>query len=199
MGKKKKDTRKKRTHQIQLDINKNVDAWLHEWIPVLKTKHKFSEYIRDGLTLMFYFAEWGLSVVSVLAMLGEMREGKRDKMYEVFPHLRTESAEQGITPEPQPTPTTPDNSKEIEELRKSNEQLQKMVEELTELVLSIRLNGGMVMQSTGQGKPKQLTLKQFELPKFEDDDDETQPAIAMTKNTSTSAISNFIGAAMALQ
>jgi hypothetical protein len=94
---KKRDIRKKRQHKFQLDINKSVDNWLHEWIPQLKAQHKFSQYIRDGLTLMFYFAEWGLAVQSVLDLFVQLRNGETDKLFEMFPHLQGRVG-QGVSP-----------------------------------------------------------------------------------------------------
>jgi len=189
--KKKRDNRIKRTHKFQLNINRDIEAWLHEWIPILTKERKFSQYVRDGLSIMIQIAEWGMSATSVLILLSELREGKRDKLYEMFPHLREDT--QPAAPPPQPMPPAPNTT----ELAK-------------EIATQIILQGGadkILMQSTGQQMDsnrtgqgaKMLTQQQFALPTFDDDEAETQEAIAVTKNTTQDSAANFLNAAMALR
>lgn len=99
MKKKQPAKRVKRNHKFQLNINKPFEAWLDEWIPVLKTQKKFSQYVRDGLQLMIQFAEWGMSAASVLSLVGELREGKTDKLFELFPHIQERVVQAAPTPQ----------------------------------------------------------------------------------------------------
>lgn len=179
MGKKKKRRIPVKTgrvvHHFWLNIWNTSEGRLDNEVQELKKQRKFAETVRDGLRLIL-----------------DLRAGSLEVLFELFPHLQERLAGQTTSPTPQPPPT-PDPT--------------ELAKEIAAQIILQGGTGGYMMQSTGQQPDtnrtgqgsKQLTPKQFELPKFEDDDDETQPSIAVTKNTSTSATSNFIAAAMALQ
>jgi len=180
----------KRTHKFQLDIAKEVEAWLDEWIITLKRKKKFSQYIRDGLTIMIYLAEWGIAADSLIEMLRQMREGSKNKMHEMFPHLQEDSTPAPVAVDPTPT-TTPD----IDELKNT-------IRDLTEMVTALTRTGGYTMQSTqpaaGQGM-KKIASPNFALPTFEDEDQETQPAIMVAKSKNNDSAQNFVSALRSMQ
>lgn len=204
------EKRIKRNHKFQLNINRGDELWLHEWIQILTKQRKFSQYVRDGLSLMIYFAEWGITAQSILELIDGFRQGSLMKLFELWPHFRVQFEQgQGNQQDiqPQSVPVVPPNSdtmKEIDELRKSNEQLRQMVEDLTALVLAIKTNNGYLLQSEKPAPaatgPKLLTQQQFALPTFEDDDDETKPApkIATKVNTSLDSSLNLVKQMMGL-
>lgn len=194
--------RKKRQHKFQLDINKDVEAWLHERIPILTKQRKFSQYVRDGLSLMIYFAEWGMTAQAVYDLFCELREGKKGKLYEMFPHLKEEHEQAAPPPAPPPPPDT--------------SALERKIEQLTQLVLerggeSIPNTTNIYPQMSGLGglqkmqpaAPKLATGKalnapQFALPVF-DDDDEQLPTLVTTKGSAPDAGINFLGGIMSLR
>lgn len=160
MGKKKKrDSRIKRTHKFQLNINKGAELWLHEWIPVLTLQRKFSQYVRDGLSLMIHFAEWGITAQSVYDLFIELRAGKIDKLIVMFPHLRERLTGQVTAPAPETPPSA------------SIKALQDQVEQLTQIILQQRLPDELHAAKAQPITGKQLGVgKVIAAPTFVDDD-----------------------------
>ncbi len=88
-----KTVRIKRTHKFQLDIHKDLESWLHEWIPILTQQRKFSQYVRDGLRLMI-----------------DLSAGNVDVLIELFPWVSEKiAAGQGSQ--------SPPNNNELDEIK----------------------------------------------------------------------------------
>lgn len=159
MKKKKPDLRIKRTHSVQLDINKDVENWLHEWIEHLTKQRKFSQYVRDGLRLMI-----------------DLSAGNVDVLVELFPWIRERLTGQGSTP--------PESSSDIQSL-------ENKVEQLTQIILS--QNIGQVMQPSRveQQTGKEIAAPKFDMPVFDDDDDDL-PTLKLSTSSKNEAAGNFL-------
>lgn len=152
-----------------LDAYVQVEYSIMESIAILKSERKFAATMRNALRLII-----------------DLSAGNIDVLLELFPWVKDRlNEEQTTSPTPQPPPI-PD-PKEL----------------AREIATQIILQGGadkILMQSTGQQTDssrtgqgaKMLTQQQFALPTFDDDEAETQPAIAVTKNTGVDSFGNFL-------
>ena len=164
-----KAERRKKNHKFQLNVNKEGELWLHEWIERLTKSRKFSQYVRDGLRLMI-----------------DLSAGNLDVLIELFPWVSERlTAVQPIAPAPV---DNTDILRELQDLRQivlersipdtSNDypQMQKAAPKLT---------------------GKQLAAPQFALPVF--DDDSELPTIITKGSTSVDSSLNFITALQHMQ
>ena len=183
-----KAKRIKRTHKFQLNINKGIESWLHERIPMLKEQKKFSQYVREGLSLMIYFAEWGITAQSVYDLFMELRSGQTNKLFEMFPHLQPNIGQVAPVSQP-PAPDTSELAKEIATqliLRGGKDTLQM-------------IQGGQQPDSnrTGQLTGKPLAAPQFALPNWDEEDD--TPTVIINKSNDMSSAANFVTALRSMQ
>lgn len=172
------------THRFELKLTEPIENDLDRAIQTLKDESKFASTMREALLLK----------ISLI-------EGRVDVLYDQHPHVvqRLASGDVIIQPPlPQaPQQSTPDTTKEMDELRKQNEQLKHMLEDLTTLVTSMRREGGYVMQSqqptAGQGVTGKL-IGGFKpaMPTFDEDDELETQEVKTTKNTTTSGCDNFL-------
>lgn len=82
-----------------LDTKKPDEAWLLENIPALKERRLFSRFIREGVSLMIHFNEWGMKAQEVHDLIASLRAGETEKLLTLFPHLRGKlAAGQGLAP-----------------------------------------------------------------------------------------------------
>lgn len=80
-----------------LDTKKPDEAWLLNAIPTLKERRLFSRFIREGVSLMIHFNEWGMKAQEVHDLIASLRAGETEKLLAMFPHLRGKLANgQGI-------------------------------------------------------------------------------------------------------
>ncbi|MEZ4672594.1 MAG: hypothetical protein R3E39_32235 [Anaerolineae bacterium] len=75
--------------EFWLNTNKPDEQWLLEQIPILKANNQFSRFVRDGLTFCIQLQELKLDVASVYHLLVDLRNGNTDRLFALFPHVRT--------------------------------------------------------------------------------------------------------------
>lgn len=168
-----KAERIKRTHKFQLDINKDVESWLHEWIEHLTKQRKFSQYVRDGLRLMI-----------------DLSAGNLDVLIELFPWVSERLAQgHGATP-PTPQPPPVINQTELAKEIAAQIVLQGGVNPIEMRSTNTVATQEAPKVSTGQGT-KQIPAPNFAMPVFDDDDD-LSTVIVTTKNTNTISTQNFL-------
>ena len=142
-------------HKFWLDITKNTEEWLDEQITQLKQQRAYTEAVRDGLRLIL-----------------DLRAGRLDVLFELFPWVRAEFLDymQALQPA-------------------SDHALQKRLDSLETLLLQ----QGNVPIETG---PKKLLAPQTAPPR-DDDFDDNLLVIKQAKSERESA-RNFLDSAFNL-
>jgi hypothetical protein len=150
-----------------LDMQKEDEFALAETIDKLKQQRTFVRTIRDGVRLIL-----------------DLRAGRVDVLLELFPFVRTAlSGSSGSG-----------NTDEVKALKTMLEQFI-----VTNSAGTTYHMGGLKSLPSGQKQdgPKAMNTKQFDLPRFDDEDD--LDTLIVTKDTSTDSAQNFINSLQRLQ
>lgn len=162
-------------HTFWLDMMNHAEQELSEYIETLKAQRTFVKTVRDGLRLM-----------------RDLREGRVDVLFELFPLLKAEFIA-GVMPKPDNDPS-------------GNEKVQRQLDELKDLLLrsttppmvAAPINGPRPLMMAGAAAtgPKPLGAPTFDLPRFDDDDTDT---LIIAKDTNTDSAQNFLNSMLNLQ
>ena len=165
--------------RMWLDNKRTDEAWLLEQIPVAKKRRLFSQFAREGISLMVFFHDWGLKAQSVFDLITELRAGETGKLFEMFPHIAAKLKQ----------PDTPPN----------NDRLDRM-EGLLEIIAANQKAGITMasqpplpgLQPMTPTTGKQIASPNFALPVFDDDDDELPTLKLATSANRNEASKNFL-------
>jgi hypothetical protein len=152
-----------------LDLLKPDEEQLADQIEHLKTDRSFAGTIRDGIRLIC-----------------DLRQGKLDVLFELFPWVRAEFMEYIQSLQPQKSPAELD--------------LQRQLERLEQLLLkqgNTPIDTPIKMLTNNGSGPKPLQAKKVAAPTFDDDEDDLL-VIRKDKNAGHQSAINFIKSAFAL-
>jgi hypothetical protein len=155
-----------------LDLLKPDEEQLADQIEQLKTDRSFARTIRDGIRLIC-----------------DLRQGKLDVLFELFPWVRAEFMEYIQSLQPQKSPAELDIQQQLERLEQIMLKQGNMLIDTPALVKMLTNNG------TGL-KPLQVT-KTITAPAFDDDDDDLL-VLRKDCNAGNQSAINFIKSAFAL-
>jgi hypothetical protein len=127
-------------YDFWLDMGKEKEAQLADHIELLKNRRRFVQTVRDGIRL-----------------IDDLRQGKLDVLFELFPWVRAEFFKYMQIP-----------------VKKDHVDLEAQLKRLEQLIIAQGLNP--VTQDEAKPPrvaegPKQLQVPQFAAPQFDDDDD----------------------------
>ena len=149
-----------------LDMNKPDEEHLADTIEHLKNERTFASTIRDGIRLVC-----------------DLRAGRMDVLFELFPWVRAEFLEYMQSLQPQPTAIDPDIQQQLQRLEKL------LVEQ-----------GNQPIAPAASSGPKPLNAPRVASPKHDDDtDDVALLKASMRKDMSTDSAENFLKSMMNLQ
>ncbi len=156
-----------------LDLLKPDEGQLADQIELLKNDRSFAGTIRDGIRLIC-----------------DLRQGKLDVLFELFPWVRAEFMEYIQSLQPQKSPAELDIQQQLERLEQLMLKQGNTPIDTPMPVKMLTNNGG------GGPKPLQMT-KSITAPAFDDDDDDLL-VIRKDRNAGNQAAINFIKSAFAL-
>lgn len=156
-----------------LDVTKPADLVLAEEIEAIKAQRRFTQTIRDGIRL-----------------IGDLRAGRLDILFELFPW--TGAAFLTAVTQPASVSAAP-----------NNDELKREIASLRDLILRTNIpTGGAGPVHSPRSlipvskSPKLLSVPQFDLPSFDDDDGDT---LSVHRDTNTDSAQNFLNSMLRLQ
>jgi hypothetical protein len=149
-----------------LDLDKPDHEEVNEIVHTLKQTRAYSKAIRDGLRLIF-----------------DLRAGRLDILFELFPWVRAEFLEYMASAQPQQS----DREMSIE----------KQLARIEELLVNGEPMSSVPDFPNGVGEPKKMTVPQIAAPMLEDDD--ANLLVVSKAKSSGNAAQNFLASAFALQ
>jgi hypothetical protein len=156
-----------------LDLLKPEEAQLADQIELLKNDRSFASTIRDGIRLIC-----------------DLRQGKLDVLFELFPWVRAEFMEYIQSLQPLKTPADLDLQSQLERLEQLLlQQGNKPVDTPQAAPIKVLTHNG--------GGPKPLQIKTLTTPAFDDDDGDLL-VIRKDHNAGHKSSINFIKSAFAL-
>lgn len=152
-----------------LDIRRDEEYVVAEQIQLLKSQRAFAKTIRDGIRLIC-----------------DLRAGNISVLLELFPFVQAKLASQTVS-------SSTDNS-----------DLKHEIETLKALLLRSTIPSmGTSPRSIGPAPlidgPKPLAAPKFDLPRFDEDEDNEAETLILTRDTSVDAGLNFLNSILALQ
>lgn len=152
-----------------LDIRRDEEYVVAEQIQLLKSQRAFAKTIRDGIRLIC-----------------DLRAGNISVLLELFPFVQAKLASQTVS-------SSTDNS-----------DLKHEIETLKALLLRSTIPSmGTSPRSIGSAPlidgPKPLAAPKFDLPRFDEDEDNEAETLILTRDTSVDAGLNFLNSILALQ
>jgi len=161
----------KRRHRLMynfwLDINKPEEEVIADNIEHLKSSRSFAKSVRDGIRLIC-----------------ELKQGKTDFLFQLFPWLRAEI-------------TISQPQLEITNQPHVSVQLKRIEQLLREQQLGTPLQTA--VSSMEHGSIKQLDVGSFAPPKFDEDDEPPSVTLRKASSSGGTATQNFLNSLQALQ
>jgi len=151
------------------------------WLDYSKDEQLLLAEVIDELKRRRTFVQ---TVRDGIRLVSNLRVGKLDVLFELFPWVKAEFLA-GV--QPQKTAGELELQRQLERLEKLLTQQQTVGSDRPKALQPVTVDG-----------PRALSVPKFDLPRFDDDDDEAETLI-LSKDTRTDSALNFLNSMMRLQ